>query len=235
MSGSDPTYLGRVSAVSGSSITVRLAESLASGLAIIGGNTYRVGQVGSFVRVPLGYQDLFGIISEVGAAAVPQAVPFEEVETGRWMRVELAGEAIGEHFERGLSQHPNIDDKVHIVTESDLRRIYGGAEDDQVAVGTLSSSENIVVRLSLDNLVTRHSAIIGSTGSGKSTTVSSILRSIVELGDGAESTGARILLLDLHGEYAAALGDVARIFSTTPQLAKRRSIYHTGRSKLKSF
>lgn len=217
MRGSDPTYLGRVSAVSGASITVKLAESLASGLAIIGGHTYRVGQVGSFVRIPLGYQDLFGVVAEVGATAAPANARIEEIESGRWMRVELAGEAIGDQFERGLSQHPNIDDTVHIVTERDLRRIYGKGEDDQIKVGTLSSAENITIRLSLDSLVTRHAAILGSTGSGKSTTVASLLRSIIEPVAGNGSSGARILLLDVHGEYGAALGDVAKIFSATPQ------------------
>ncbi|WP_316395702.1 ATP-binding protein [Bradyrhizobium sp. 33ap4] len=217
MTGSDPTYLGRVSAVSGASITVKLAESLASGLAIIGGHTYRVAQVGSFVRIPLGYQDLFGVVAEVGATAAPANTPIEEIEGGRWMRVELAGEAIGEQFERGLSQHPNIDDTVHIVTERDLRRIYGKGEQDHIKVGTLSSAENITIRLSLDGLVTRHSAILGSTGSGKSTTVASLLRSIIEPAESGGSSGARILLLDVHGEYGAALGDVAKIFSATPQ------------------
>ncbi|GAB7550567.1 ATP-binding protein [Novosphingobium sp. 11B] len=217
MSGNDPTYLGRVSAVSGSSITVKLSESLASGLAMIAGHTYRVGQVGSFVRIPLGYQDLFGVVAEVGAAGVSGGPTGPDEDTGRWMRVELAGEAIGDRFERGLSQHPNIGDTVHIVTERDLRRIYGGADDDQVAIGSLSSSENIAVRLALDALVTRHSAILGSTGSGKSTTVSSLLRSIVAPPGVQGSGGARILLLDVHGEYSAALGDVARTFSATPQ------------------
>lgn len=218
MNGSDPTYLGIVSAVSGASVTVKLAESLASGLAIIDGHTYRVGQVGSFVRIPQGYQDLYGVVCEVGATAAPRILETEGVDSGRWMRVELAGEAIGNRFERGLSQHPNINDTVHIVTESDLRRIYGHGGDDQVMIGTLSSAENISVRLSLDALVTRHSAILGSTGSGKSTTVASLLRSIVrpevEVGG---SPGARILLLDIHGEYTSALADIARVFSATPQ------------------
>ena len=48
--GSDPTFLGTISVVSGASLSVRLANSLSSGLAIIDGHTYRVGQVGSFVR-----------------------------------------------------------------------------------------------------------------------------------------------------------------------------------------
>ncbi|MXO74850.1 DUF853 family protein [Altererythrobacter aerius] len=217
MTATDPTYLGRISTVSGSSITVKLAESLASGLAMIDGHTYRVGQVGSFVRIPLGYQDLYGVVAEIGANASPTVAALAEVDTGRWMRVELAGEAIGERFERGLSQHPNVEDAVHLVTQKDLRRIYGDLDEDQVAIGTLSSAENIVVRLSLDALVTRHSAIVGSTGSGKSTTVASLLRSVVGAPEHAETSGARLLLLDVHGEYSAALGDLARTFSATPQ------------------
>lgn len=219
MTATDPTYLGHVSAVSGSTITVRLAESLSSGLAMIDGHTYRVGQVGSFVRIPLGYQDLYGVVAEIGAAAAPQPVVVGDLDgqdTGRWMRVELAGEATGDHFERGLSQHPNVDDAVHLVTHKDLRRIYGAAEEDQIEIGTLSSAENIVVRLSLDALVTRHSAIVGSTGSGKSTTVASLLRSIVRTAENVSASGARILLLDVHGEYSAALGDLAKTFSASP-------------------
>jgi len=198
-----------------------LAESLASGLAIIGGHTYRVGQVGSFVRIPQGYQDLYGVVSEVGATAAPTTSGSEGEDSGRWLRVELAGEAIGEYFERGLSQHPNIHDTVHIVTETDLRRIYGGGGDDQIVIGTLSSAENIAVRLSLDSLVTRHSAILGSTGSGKSTTVASLLRSIVQPADGAQgSPAARVLLLDIHGEYTRALADIARVFSALPDMGQ---------------
>jgi len=186
---------------------------------MIDGHTYRVGQVGSFVRIPLGYQDLYGVVAEIGAAAAPQSVAVVDVDgqdTGRWMRVELAGEATGDHFERGLSQHPNVDDAVHLVTQKDLRRIYGGAEEDQIEIGTLSSAENIVVRLSLDALVTRHSAIVGSTGSGKSTTVASLLRSVVRTAENVAASGARILLLDVHGEYSAALGDLAKTFSASP-------------------
>lgn len=216
MSAKDPTFLGSVAAVSGPTVTVSLAESLASGIALIEGHMYRVAQVGSFVRIPQGYQDLFGIVSEVGASA-----DLKGANGGRWMRVELAGEALGQSFERGLSQLPSINDAVHIVTEADLRRIYGSDGLDQIAIGTLSSSESITVKLSLDSLVTRHSAVLGSTGSGKSTTVASLLRSIVRPNQSEGAPAARILLLDLHGEYTHALADFARVYSATPQPGER--------------
>ncbi|MDY4388663.1 MULTISPECIES: ATP-binding protein [Enterobacterales] len=216
MNSNDPTYLGIVSAVSGATLTVKLAESLDSGFALISGHTYRTGQVGSFVRIPQGYQDLFGIVSDVGATAAPASSEISGIDSGRWMKVQLAGETVGGQFERGLSQHPNINDAVHLVTEADLRRIYGSVGDDQIVIGHLASSENIEVRLSLDALVTRHSAILGSTGAGKSTTVASLLRSIIRKEENPGSPGARILMLDIHGEYTKALSDVAKVYSATP-------------------
>jgi DNA helicase HerA-like ATPase len=221
MSSNDPTYLGVVISVSGATLTVKLAESLGSGFALIGGNTYRVGQVGSFVRIPQGYQDLFGIVSEIGATAAPTLSDISGADSGRWMTVQLAGETVGGQFERGLSQHPNINDSVHLVTEADLRRIYGSIGDDQVVIGHLASAENIDVRLSLDALLTRHSAILGSTGAGKSTTVASLLRSIIRKDKNPGSPGARILMLDIHGEYTRALEDVATVFSATPSQGQK--------------
>ena len=70
----DPTYLGTIASVARAALNVHLARSVASGLSVINGKTYKVGQVGSFVRVPQGYQDLFGVVSEVGASAAPDNV-----------------------------------------------------------------------------------------------------------------------------------------------------------------
>ena len=221
----DPTFLGVIAAVSGAALNVHLSPSVASGLSIINGQTYRIGQVGSFVRIPQGYQDLFGIVSEVGANAVPERMdPVDD--TGRWMKVELVGEIVGGAFERGVSQYPNIGDFVHLAVEEHLRRIYDIRGNGNVTIGTLSSAESISARIAVNELVTRHSAVLGSTGSGKSTTVASLLRAITAATEGSEPyPSARVLMLDLHGEYSAPsedtdrapLADMAQVFSVEPQ------------------
>jgi DNA helicase HerA-like ATPase len=214
----DATYLGKVAAVSGASVSIKLASSVSSGLSIIRGQTYRVGQVGSFVRIPQGYQDLFGVVSEVGANAVPESADDPEVETGHWMKVQLVGEAVGGIFERGISHYPNIGDSVHLATEDDLRRVYNTKGQGHVTIGTLSSTESISAKIALNELVTRHSAVLGSTGSGKSTTVASLLRSITApRNNEPQYPSARVLMLDVHGEYSSALADVAKVFSVDPQ------------------
>ena len=218
----DPTYLGMIASVSGAALNVHLTESVASGLSIIDGQTYRVGQVGSFVRVPQGYQDLFGVVSEVGANAVPERVgPVDD--TGRWMKVELVGQLVGGMFERGVSQHPNIADAVHLATEEHLHRIYDIGGAGHVAIGTLSSAESITAKIALNELVTRHSAVLGSTGSGKSTTIASLLRAITtEYDGGVQYPSARVLMIDVHGEYSAPLTDVAQVFSVEPRYGEER-------------
>ena len=211
-----PTFLGRVGSVAGSTVSVRQAESVASGIAIIAGRSYRVGQVGSFVRIPQGYHDLYGVISEVGAQATPETLVDARQRGESWMTVQLVGEIVETSFERGISQYPGINDEVHLVTEDDLRRIYGVADEGQITIGRLAGAESIPVRIDLDRLVTRHSAVLGSTGSGKSTTISSLLRSICQSGDGKHCSSARILLLDIHGEYGDALKSVAAVFRVNP-------------------
>ncbi|WP_354100045.1 ATP-binding protein [Bradyrhizobium sp. S3.9.2] len=199
-------------------MSVRQFQGIASGIAIIGGRSYRIGQVGSFVRIPQGYHDLYGIISDVGATATPEALQDATQRGERWMSVQLVGEIVEASFERGISQYPGINDEVHLVTEDDLGKIYGTAEAGQVTIGRLAAAESIPVRIDLEKLITRHSAVLGSTGSGKSTTVANLLRSI----SGGQSAGvafpsARILLLDVHGEYGKALANVAKVFRVNPQ------------------
>lgn len=207
----NPTRLGTVEDVSGPSVRIKLDDGTETGLIFIRGEGYRVGQVGSFVRIPAGYTNLFGIVSQVGAGAAPTTSD-EDSFGNRWLHVELIGEG-GQNgnFERGISQYPTVGDLAHVVTESDLASIYApGDARAYLSVGRIASAESIPACLDLNKLVTRHSAIVGSTGSGKSTTVASILNALSQPQD---FPGARIVLLDLHGEYTNAFGDQARVFS----------------------
>lgn len=208
---SNPTLLGTVQDVQGATISVALGKNTVSGLAFIEGHGYRIGQIGSFVRIPIGFTDLFGIVSQIGAGAVPEGLAKTEPFGYRWMRVQLVGE--GERrgeFKRGISQYPTIGDEVHLVSEQDLSRIYGRPDAPNfVRIGSLASAESIPALVDVDRLVTRHSAVIGTTGAGKSTTVASLLLSLSDTG---KYPSARIVVLDIHGEYYAALRDRATVF-----------------------
>ena len=212
----DPTFLGTVKDVKGCTVSVSLEDD-ASGLTFIKGHGYRIGQIGSFIRIPIGYTDLFGIVSQVGAGAVPERLVALQPQGFRWITVQLVGEGQrhGE-FKRGISQYPTIGDNVHVVTEQDLVRIYGRPnEPNFVRIGHLASAESIPALIDINKLITRHSAVVGATGSGKSTTVAGLL---VSLSDKKVYPSARIIVIDIHGEYPAALRDRATVFKVNPDL-----------------
>ncbi|EPV8385759.1 ATP-binding protein [Enterobacter cloacae] len=208
------TSIGVIISISSSSVTIRLSKKVNSGLLVLEGRTHKVGQVGSFVRIPQGYNDLYGVVGSSNENAI---IDNNEIVSSdsRTIVVELIGESSCGFFDRGISQYPSVGDDVHMVLDSDLKIVYGSKSDNLVTVGKLASSESIDVNLDIDKLVTRHSAVVGSTGSGKSTSVSGLLRSICQL-DGTDNNSARILLVDMHGEYSAALKDISKVFSVDP-------------------
>jgi hypothetical protein len=176
---------------------------------IIAGRVYKVGQIGTFLRIPLGYVHLFGIVTQAGVEAMPEAWRSESASGQRWLTLVLVGERIGARFERGVGQYPTTGDEVHLVTNDDLGIIYNyGTTIRSVTIGHISSSESLPAKLNLNKLLTRHTALLGSTGSGKSNAVTVLLEAIAEGG----FASSRVLLIDPHGEYASALGEHSRVF-----------------------
>jgi hypothetical protein len=204
----DITYLGNVINVNSNSIEVEISKEIPSAAPIISGKLYKIGQIGTFVKIPVGNLILFGIVSSVSNTPTSvENVTYEPNYGSRFLQVQLIGEKLGEKkFEKGIGTYPTINDEVHLVTEDDLRIIYGEKEDGYVEIGKHSSSENLSVYVDLHNLVLRHSAILGSTGSGKSNTTVCVIKSILK-----DYPGARIVLIDTHGEYSAAFKDKAKV------------------------
>ncbi len=134
----------------------------------------------------------------------------------------LIGERIGRKFERGVTQFPTAEDEVHLVTIEDLNVIYGGFdESNSINVGNISVSESLPAKMELDKLVTRHCAVVGSTGSGKSNTVAIMLEAISR----GEFPSARILLIDPHGEYNETLKEYSKVFKVNADKKEQSELY----------
>lgn len=204
----DSTFIGTVGRVVGAKVIVTMSADLPSTSPIVNGRLYRIGQIGTFVRIPVGFVNVYGVVSSVGSVGTidPQSA---EPAVLRTLEVHLVGEAeAGGNFQRGLSEYPTLDDEVHVVSDSDLAVIYQLRGDSQITIGTHSASESLPARIDLDKLVTRHAAIVGSTGSGKSNTVAALLKGISE----GEFGNARIFVIDPHGEYGAAFEGISKVF-----------------------
>ena len=205
-----PTWIGEIDSVKGGVLTIRLREGVPTFM-MVDGHSYRVAQVGAFLRIPLGYTQLYAVCTLVGAAAAP----IDEDSAGRhWLSATLFGESIGGVFERGVSQYPTIDDEAHLVTPDDMRVIYGAVKGERaITIGQVAAASGIDGQLDLGRLVTRHFAVVGSTGSGKSNLLAVLVDAICTQGFPA----ARVLVIDPHGEYASAIGHHGKVFSIRPK------------------
>ncbi|MDR2131641.1 MAG: ATP-binding protein, partial [Odoribacteraceae bacterium] len=202
------TLIGQIASVTGNVISVKLLDNIKSTMPIIDGVVYRVGQIGSFLKIPLGYANLYGLVTNIGADAIPEsmrdttAIEYEKIVNAGWISLVLVGEQVGNKFERGITQSPTTGDEVHIVTIQDLNIVYGGWDEaSSITIGNISVSESLAAKIDIDKLVTRHCAILGSTGSGKSNTVAVLLEAIAK----NDFKSSRILVIDPHGEYNEAL------------------------------
>lgn len=211
-----PTLIGSIESVKGGIVSIRLRDDVPTFM-MVDGHSYRIGQVGAFLRIPLGYAQLYAVCTLVGAAAAPQSEASASLPGHRWLSATLFGESIGGTFERGVSQYPTIEDEVHLVTPQDMKVIYGSTREERaITVGHIAATSGIPGNLDLGQLVTRHSAVVGSTGSGKSNLLAVLIEAIATQGFPA----ARLLVIDPHGEYASAVGQYGRVFSVKPDVGK---------------
>ena len=205
------TCVGHVQSIVGAKVITRVDDSVPVANPIVNGHLYRFGQVGSFLKIPIGYQTLFGIVTLIGSSEwMKSALKLEaDLPPGqRWLELQLVGESQGQSgFQRGVSVYPTLNDEVHLVTEPDLELIYKNSGRAPVEIGRHSNSEHLSATVDVEKLVTRHGAIVGSTGSGKSNTVAALVK---QLASGFPN--ARIVVIDPHGEYASAFEGKSRVF-----------------------
>lgn len=197
-----PLSIGRVAAVSGSQATIEL-----TGRAIGGENP----TVGKFMGLTTGRALIVGLVTEIGEQAFAAATGGQTFR--KIARLDLIGEIRADDkgtpkFQRGVTEYPNIGDGALMLAEAELRQVYGAADADRAHVGNLQQNANIHVHVDIDHLVSRHFAILGATGVGKSSGVAIILQKILDT-----RPNLRIFLVDPHNEYGRCFGDRAQVLN----------------------
>ncbi len=186
--------LGTVTAVTGSQMRVRLLDDRAED-----GAADRPVSVGSMVKVRSAGRDIMGRVSEI------------ETESGTGRQafvVDLVGEIADGAFGRGVSHHPAPGAQAFAATEDDLHVIYNHPSLRDLRIGTLYDNPEQAAFVQIDDLLGKHFAVLGSTGSGKSCTIALILSSIL-----SAHPNAHVLMIDPHNEYSTAFGNKAEVLN----------------------
>ena len=162
------------------------------------------GQVGSQVKMMVGNSWLIANVRTLSTGSDGKVLGQIDF-LGEWQSV--AGGRMS-NFRRGVTRYPIPGCEVLPVTTEDMRAIFAAADDPHVEIGTVYPTDDIRGTLYIDPMLSKHFAVLGSTGTGKSTSVSLILHRISQY-----SPEGHIVMIDPHGEYSAAFKDCGELFN----------------------
>ncbi|MCE2890629.1 MAG: ATP-binding protein, partial [Hyphomonadaceae bacterium] len=130
------------------------------------------------------------------------------------VHVELMGEISEDahgrtRFQRGVSRYPQVGAVAHKIRARDLEVMHDLGDRKSVEVGRLSQNADIPATISVNDLLTRHFAVVGTTGVGKSCSLTLLVRQCLSV-----KPDLRVILLDPHNEFAGAIGPLAQVLDS---------------------
>jgi hypothetical protein len=197
--------IGKVVEIAGSGSQVRVdAASLQALQSDSDPSIAMSGQVGSQIKMTVGNNWLIANVRTLRSDNDGQLVA----------HVDFLGEGTRDskgrlsQFRRGVTRYPIPGSEVFAVTTDDLRAIFAASDEPHIEIGTVYPTDDIRGALYVDPMLSKHFAVLGSTGTGKSTSVALILHRISQL-----SPEGHIVMIDPHGEYSAAFKGCGEIFN----------------------
>ncbi|MEO7365913.1 MAG: DUF87 domain-containing protein [Sphingomicrobium sp.] len=197
--------IGHVVEIAGSGSQVRLDPTVLNALSNNADLSVAMsGQVGSQVKMIVGSSWLIANVRTMRADDASEIVAHVDFlgEGNRDSSGKLS------NFRRGVTKFPIPGAHVHPVTSDDLRAVFAADDRAHIEIGTVYPTDDIRGALYVDPMLSKHFAVVGSTGTGKSTSVALILHRISEL-----SPEGHIVMIDPHGEYSAAFKGCGELFN----------------------
>ncbi len=202
--------IGIILEIAGSSSAVALdLERLQECADDIDPSVALAGQVGSQIKIRVGRGWLLASVrTQRQDSNSPGGILANIDFLGEGEEEKLTGRIHG--FRRGVTRYPIPGALVYPATSNDLRQIYASDGRSSIQIGTVFPTRDIRAGLYIDAMLGKHFALLGSTGTGKSTSAALILHRICE-----SAPQGHIVMIDPHGEYAAAFRTTGVIFDTS--------------------
>jgi len=201
------TRLGRIVAASGPQL-IMLLDSAPSG----GRKDDTRLQLGTLVKTATPGSVVYGIVTGFNVPLPSRQKDQDELEL---IELELIGEILlakangsSPRFQRGVSIYPSLGDGVFAATPEDLRRVYAAPDAPSARIGTVHQDPSLPAFALTDELLGKHFAILGTTGTGKSCAVALVLRAIL-----SQHPAGHVVLLDVHNEYSQAFNGSAEVLT----------------------
>jgi hypothetical protein len=199
--------IGKVTEIAGSGSRIAIdAEMLRKVRTVEDPTLAMAGQVGSQVKMKVGDSWLVANVRTLAANPDDPAHDTAYIDfLGEGQAT--AGTSNVANFRRGVTRFPIPGTPVLAVSDKDMRQMFAADERAHIEIGTVYPTKDIRGALYIDAMLGKHFAVLGSTGTGKSTSVALILHRICEL-----APEGHIVMIDPHGEYSAAFKGAGEIF-----------------------
>lgn len=220
----DNLAIGTVIEVDGSRIIAELDPDLTELSRVYAGDAYPIGQFGSVVRIHFGRRLIYAVVGRLRMKAeyeaehglAPHSSPDERVieadlfGEGQWV---YSSSSRTFHFERGVSTYPLPQQTLYLTPKSELHLIYSHTNGSTIYLGEHVGSGGAPCNADMNELLGKHTAVLGSTGAGKSAAVAAILHSLIDRGteSGYTKWNPQIIVLDPHNEYGRAFPKHTRL------------------------
>jgi hypothetical protein len=215
--------IGAVIEVDGTHIVAELDPKITELSRVYGGLIYPIGQFGSIIKIHFGARLIFAYVGRLRMKSEYEREKGFVVEpnSARIIEADLFGE--GEwvfdsdewrlDFERGVTTFPLPKQKVYLTPRPELSFIYGEGIGPTILLGEHVGSGGTPCYAEMNDLLGKHTAILGSTGAGKSGTVATLLHAILDRGAAAkyDKWHPQIIILDPHNEYFTAFPNHMRL------------------------
>jgi DNA helicase HerA-like ATPase len=208
-------HIGIIHTITNLAASVILDDSIESLSRDLSGKSYSIGQIGSYVVMPIGNITVLGMVTRMryaldvnGSGGSP--VTTKDLHTARKeMDVQLIGSLVGSRFEKGIASFPPLGNDVYMTDDDDMSKLFTSFAQFGFAIGDISGYAGERQYIDPNKFFGKHIALLGSTGSGKSTAVASILQKVQMF------SNTHIIILDIHNEYSAAFRDFGNIINIT--------------------
>ncbi len=198
--------IGRIVSVTGAKAIVLLDSSKSGSARLMDDRP----EMGTLLAIDTNKTVVLAIVSALSAPVPAQ----REGESELWIaELGLVGELWRQDdgnlsFNRGVTIYPALGDRVRLSSKTELSLAFFCQDQRTVRVGTLRQDVSIPANVRVDDLLGKHFAVLGTTGTGKSCSTALILRAILK-----QNPAAHIVLLDPHNEYATAFKEWGEIIS----------------------
>ncbi len=192
-------HIGKVKSMTSSAFIVSVDEDLFAMERTVNEKKYRIGQVGSFIVMPVGNVEVVGIINRA----------YQASELNREIEAQIIGSVVEGKFQKGVATFPTLGADVYMTDEEGVATVFASFAQYGFAVGDISGYPGERQYIDPNKFFGKHIAVLGSSGSGKSTTVASILQKVQMF----ENT--HVIILDIHNEYSAAFREYGNLINIT--------------------